>query len=48
MKDNYDKEKIKFLEEHLNDGHTNEELDAMFKQDYIEKDKEEKNKTVSE
>lgn len=42
MKDNYDKEKIKFLEEHLNSGRTKEELDAMFKQEVIEKDKKEK------
>ena len=42
MKENYDKEKIKFLEEHLNSGHTKEELDAMFKQEVIEKDKKEK------
>ena len=41
-KKNYDKEKIKFLEEHLNDGHTKEELDEMFKQEVIEKDKKEK------
>lgn len=41
-KKNYDKEKIKFLEEHLNSGHTKEELDAMFKQEVIEKDKKEK------
>ena len=41
-KKNYDKEKIKFLEEHLNEGHTKEELDAMFKQEVIEKDKKEK------
>jgi len=41
-KKNYDKEKIKFLEEHLNDGYTKEELDAMFKQEVIEKDKKEK------
>ena len=42
MKDNYDKEKIEFLEKHLNEGHTKEELDAMFKQEVIEKDKKEK------
>ena len=48
MKDNYDKEKIKFLEEHLNDGHTKEELDEMFKQEIIEKDKEEKTKKFQE
>ena len=42
MKDNYDKEKIKFLEEHLNDGYTKEELDAMFIKEVIEKDKKEK------
>lgn len=48
MKDNYDKEKIKFLEEHLNSGHTKEELDAMFKQEVIEKDKEEKTKKFQE
>lgn len=42
MKDNYDKEKIKFLEEHLNEGHSKEELDEMFKQEVIEKDKKEK------
>ena len=41
-KKNYDKEKIKFLEEHLNSGHTKEELDEMFKQEVIEKDKKEK------
>lgn len=41
-KKNYDKEKIKFLEEHLNEGHTKEELDEMFKQEIIEKDKKEK------
>ena len=41
-KKNYDKEKIKFLEEHLNDGHTKGELDEMFKQEVIEKDKKEK------
>ena len=41
-KKNYDKEKIKFLEEHLNDGYTKEELDEMFKQEIIEKDKKEK------
>lgn len=41
-KKNYDKEKIKFLEEHLNSGYTKEELDAMFKQEVIEKDKKEK------
>lgn len=41
-KKNYDKEKIKFLEEHLNDGYTKEELDEMFKQEVIEKDKKEK------
>lgn len=42
MKDNYDKEKIKFLEEHLNEGHTKEELDEMFIKEVIEKDKKEK------
>lgn len=42
MKDNYDKEKIEFLEKHLNEGHTKEELDEMFKQEVIEKDKKEK------
>lgn len=42
MKDNYDKEKIKFLEKHLNEGYTKEELDDMFKQEVIEKDKKEK------
>ena len=42
IKKNYDKEKIKFLEEHLNTGHTKEELDEMFKQEVIEKDKKEK------
>lgn len=41
-KKNHDKEKIKFLEEHLNGGYTKEELDAMFKQEVIEKDKKEK------
>lgn len=41
-KKNYDKEKIKFLEEHLNEGHSKEELDEMFKQEVIEKDKKEK------
>lgn len=41
-KKNYDKEKIEFLEKHLNDGYTKEELDAMFKQEVIEKDKKEK------
>lgn len=41
-KKNYDKEKIKFLEEHLNEGHSKEELDEMFKQEVIEKDKREK------
>ena len=38
IKKNYDKEKIKFLEEHLNEGHTKEELNEMFKQEVIEKD----------
>ena len=47
-KKNYDKEKIKFLEEHLNSGHTKEELDAMFKQEVIKKDKEEKTKKFQE
>ena len=47
-KKNYDKEKIKFLEEHLNEGHTKEELDEMFKQEVIEKDKEEKTKKFQE
>lgn len=41
-KKNYDKEKIKFLEEHLNSGHTKEELDEMFIKEVIEKDKKEK------
>lgn len=41
-KKNYDKEKIKFLEEHLNEGYSKEELDEMFKQEVIEKDKKEK------
>lgn len=41
-KKNHDKEKIKFLEEHLNSGHSKEELDEMFKQEVIEKDKKEK------
>lgn len=48
MKDNYDKEKIEFLEKHLNEGHTKEELDEMFKQEVIEKDKEEKTKKFQE
>ena len=47
-KKNYDKEKIKFLEEHLNSGHTKEELDEMFKQEVIKKDKEEKTKKFQE
>ena len=47
-KKNYDKEKIKFLEEHLNSGHTKEELDEMFKQEVIEKDQEEKTKKFQE
>lgn len=42
MKDNCDKEKIKFLEEHLNEGHSKEELDEMFMKEVIEKDKKEK------
>lgn len=41
-KKNYDKEKIKFLEEHLNEGHSKEELDEMFMKEVIEKDKKEK------
>lgn len=41
-KKNHDKEKIKFLEEHLNEGYSKEELDEMFKQEVIEKDKKEK------
>ena len=48
MKDNYDKEKIEFLEKHLNSGHTKEELNEMFKQEVIEKDKEEKTKKFQE
>lgn len=48
MEDNYDKEKIKFLEEHLNEGHTKEELDEMFMKEVIEKDKEEKTKKFQE
>lgn len=48
MKDNYDKEKIKFLEEHLNEGHTKEELNEMFMKEVIEKDKEEKTKKFQE
>ena len=48
MKDNYDKEKIEFLEKHLNEGYTKEELDEMFKQEVIEKDKEEKTKKFQE
>lgn len=47
-KKNHDKEKIKFLEEHLNEGYTKEELDEMFKQEVIEKDKEEKTKKFQE
>lgn len=47
-KKNYDKEKIKFLEEHLNEGHTKEELDEMFLKEIIEKDKEEKTKKFQE
>ena len=48
MKDNYDKEKIKFLEEHLNTGHTKEELNEMFIKEVIEKDKEEKTQKFQE
>lgn len=47
-KKNYDKEKIKFLEEHLNSGHTKEELDEMFIKEVIKKDKEEKTKKFQE
>lgn len=47
-KKNYDKEKIKFLEEHLNEGHTKEELDEMFIKEVIKKDKEEKTKKFQE
>ena len=48
MKDNYDKEKIEFLEKHLNEGHTKEELDEMFIKEVIRKDKEEKTKKFQE
>lgn len=48
MKDNYDKEKIEFLEKHLNEGHTKEELNEMFMKEVIEKDKEEKTKKFQE
>ena len=47
-KKNYDKEKIKFLEEHLNSGHTKEELDEMFIKEVIKKDKEEETKKCQE
>lgn len=43
-KKDYNKEKIKFLEEHLNSGHSKEELDEMFTKEVIKKDKEEKTK----
>ena len=47
-KKNHDKEKIKFLEEHLNSGHTKEELDEMFIKEVIKKDKAEKTKKLQE
>lgn len=42
MRENYDKEKIKFLENHLNEGLTKEQIDEMFEKEVIEKDKKEK------
>lgn len=47
-KKNYDKEKIKFLEEHLNEGHSKEELNEMFIKEVTEKDKKEKTKKFQE